>query len=115
MAALKALESCSALQATVDAAGLSAPKSVPKSANTESWCVKVQLWNTLVDFKSLCPAPLRSLQLIVPELRFKGSDGDGFRFSPPVPQWHVVPVPAEGEPDFYLYDGESGVEAGYIG
>eukprot|EP00438_Fugacium_kawagutii_P012645 Skav215600 [mRNA] locus=scaffold666:350019:353605:+ [translate_table: standard] len=115
MAALKAVKSCSlALQATVDAiaglnAGKSAPKSTPKSI-PESWCVKVQLWNTLVDFKTLCPSPLRSLQLILPELRFKGGDGDGFFFSPPVPQWHVVPVQGEGEPDFYLYDSESGVE-----
>lgn len=76
-----------------------------------SWCtVNFHLWNTILDLKKLIPAPLTTLQLVLPELHFKATDGL-LGFSPPVPQWHVFPTPcATAEPDFYLYDMAGGVE-----
>ena len=119
MTAVKAWETCSlALQAILNAISTfgtsgSGPKSAasvevsPKSADSaaSAWCVaNFQLWNTLVDLKHISPAPLRSLQLVLPQLAFKATDGL-LGFTPPVPQWHVLPPAAEGpEPDFYLYD-----------
>lgn len=119
MTAVKAWETCSlALQAILNAISTfgtsgNGPKSAasaevsPKSADSaaSAWCVaNFQLWNTLVDLKHLSPAPLRSLQLVLPQLAFKATDGL-LGFTPPVPQWHVLPPAAEGpEPDFYLYD-----------
>ena len=68
-----------------------------------------------MDLKHISPAPLRSLQLVLPQLAFKATDGL-LGFTPPVPQWHVLPPAAEGpEPDFYLYDcccQPPGVEVG---
>ena len=120
LGALKAWESCSlALQAMVDAIPKS-PKTAatPVAVEASSWLlVELQIWNTLMDFKHLVPSPLKSLQLVLPELRFKVADGF-LGFCPLVPQWHVVPVPADmAEPDFYLYDcccQPPGIEVGLV-
>ena len=118
--ASKALETSSlALQTIVDAIrpGKDDTPFVEKPSKSEmesdgvSWCtVNFHLWNTILDLKKLIPAPLTTLQLVLPELHFKATDGF-LGFSPPVPQWHVLPTPCTtGEPDFYVYDMAGGVE-----
>eukprot|EP00434_Breviolum_minutum_P003431 symbB.v1.2.003019.t1/scaffold113.1/size324549/17 len=120
MPALKAWETSSlALQTILDAIRPNKdetplPEKPSKSemvSDGVSWCtVNFHLWNTILDLKKLIPAPLTTLQLVLPELHFKATDGL-LGFSPPVPQWHVFPTPcATAEPDFYLYDMAGGVE-----
>lgn len=120
MPALKAWETSSlALQTILDAIRPNRdetplPEKPSKSemvSDGVSWCtVNFHLWNTILDLKKLIPAPLTTLQLVLPELHFKATDGF-LGFSPPVPQWHVFPTPcATAEPDFYLYDMAGGVE-----